>query len=108
MKEQPILVMITAPKESTARAIAERLVNERIAACVNILPRVVSIYTWQGEPNEDDEVMLIVKTTQELFNDRLVPTVKEVHPYDVPEIIALPIILGSEDYLEWIADMTGH
>ena len=107
MKVQPILVLITAPGNNTARVLADRLVNERIAACVNILPGVVSIYTWQGEPTEDDEVMLIVKSTQELFADRLVPLVKEIHPYDVPEIIALPIILGSEDYLKWIAEMTG-
>jgi periplasmic divalent cation tolerance protein len=108
MKDQPILVLITAPGNNSARVIADRLVNERIAACVNILPGVVSIYTWQGEPSEDEEVMLIVKSTQELFADRLVPAVKEIHPYDVPEIIALPIILGSEDYLEWIAEMTGN
>ena len=108
MEAQPILVMITAPGENTAREIADRLVNERIAACVNILPGVVSIYTWQGEPNEDDEVMLIVKSTQGMFYDRLVPAVRQIHPYDVPEIIALPIIQGSEDYLAWIAETTGN
>jgi periplasmic divalent cation tolerance protein len=76
------------------------------AACVNVMTPVTSLYTWEGEINRDEEMLLIVKSRADLFEEDLIPAVKAVHPYDVPEIIALPIIMGSEDYLGWIKDVT--
>lgn len=97
-----IVVLITAPSEEVGRGIAQALLENKLAACVNIVAPINSLYLWQGDINDDEEVLLIVKSRAELFEQGLIPTVKEVHPYDVPEIIALPILLGDQDYLDWI------
>lgn len=97
-----IVVLITAPSEEVGRGIAQALLDNKLAACVNIVAPINSLYLWQGDINDDEEVLLIVKSRAELFEQGLIPTVKEVHPYDVPEIIALPILLGDQDYLDWI------
>ena len=110
MSEQPekeIIVLITAPDEDEAAGIPKALVQGRLAACANILRNIRSIYTWQGKIEDDSEVLMIVKTRKNLFND-LSSKVRELHSYDVPEIIALPIIEGSEDYLNWIRKSTGR
>ncbi len=100
-----IIVFITAPNKNDAAMIARALVEAKLAACVNIVDNVRSIYTWQGKVEDDSEVLMTVKTKRELFN-ALANKVKELHPYDVPEIIALPIVDGSEDYIQWIKDST--
>ena len=100
------LVLITAPDLETARKLAKALVTSKVAACVNISPGLVSIYTWEDELHEDQEVLLLVKTRKELIEPRLIPLVTELHPYELPEIIALPIQGGSQAYLEWICDET--
>ncbi len=102
---EEIVVLITAPGEDEAVRIASSLVETRLAACVNIIKDVRSIYSWQGQIEDDSEVLLIVKTRKDLF-DSLSEKVKEFHSYSVPEIIALPIINGSEDYLKWIKEVT--
>jgi periplasmic divalent cation tolerance protein len=102
-----LIVLITTPSAEVGQNIANALVDQGLAACVNILSPIHSIYLWQGKKQSDEETLLIVKTTQDAFSDKLVPAVKEIHPYDVPEIIALPIIFGSEDYLRWIDENTG-
>ncbi|MBI4681693.1 MAG: divalent-cation tolerance protein CutA [Nitrospirae bacterium] len=102
-----IIVFITAPNEDEAAGIARSLVEARLAACVNIVKNVRSIYTWQGKIQDDSEVLMIAKTRRDLF-DALSVKVKELHSYDVPEIIALPIIDGSEDYLKWLRESTGQ
>jgi periplasmic divalent cation tolerance protein len=104
MKEEPVVVLVTAPSEEIARAIAYKLLDEKLAACVNILPPVVSIYTWEEAVHEDSEVLMLIKTRSDLLEDRLIPTIKNLHPYEVPEIIALPIIQGLDSYLSWISD----
>jgi periplasmic divalent cation tolerance protein len=81
------------------------LLTERKAACVNIIPKVESHYWWQGKKESTQELLLIVKTQAELL-DELVALVKKHHPSSVPEIIALPIIGGNEDYLKWVKDET--
>lgn len=101
-----VIVFITAPSVESAQEIANALVDTGLAACVNIISPIQSIYLWQGNKQSDEETLLIVKTTQDLFSERLVPAVQKIHPYEVPEIIALPIILGSEEYLDWIAEST--
>ena len=101
-----IVVLITVPSLEVGERIAARLLEKNLAACVNILPGVTSIYAWKGAVQKDQELLLVVKTRAELFHDRLVPAVKAVHPYEVPEIIALPLVLGSPNYLDWIAAET--
>ena len=101
-----VLVMITAPDLDTARKLAGALVARKVAACVNISPGLISIYSWKGEVEEDQEVLLIVKTREGLLQDHLIPLVHDLHPYDLPEIISLPITSGSQGYLQWIREET--
>jgi periplasmic divalent cation tolerance protein len=103
---EEIVIFITAPNEDEAVRIARSLVGARLAACVNIIKDIRSIYTWQGKVEDDSEVLMIAKTVKRLFAP-LSAKVKEIHSYDVPEIIALPIMDGSEDYLKWIKASTG-
>ncbi len=98
-----IIIFITAASKKEAENIAGILVEEKLAACCNIIDSVSSIFRWEGKICNEDELLLIVKRSSELFNE-IVKKVKEIHSYDVPEIIALPIIDGSDDYLKWIDD----
>jgi periplasmic divalent cation tolerance protein len=106
MDDKPILVMITTPSKEIGKQIADVLLAEKLAACVNIISPINSLYTWKGEINDDEESLLIVKSRESLFAEGLVPAVRTIHPYEVPEIIALPIISGLDDYLDWIAEST--
>ncbi|MGB2856426.1 MAG: divalent-cation tolerance protein CutA, partial [Dehalococcoidia bacterium] len=81
------------------------LIGQRKAACVNIIPQINSLFRWEGKIEDDRESLLLVKTRAELFPE-VVDAVKSVHSYDVPEIIALPIVEGSQDYLKWIGEET--
>jgi len=102
MKETDrIVVLITAGSQEEGHRIATLLVSENKAACVNIVPGVDSLFRWQGELDSARESLLVVKTRASLF-PQIVELVKGLHSYDVPEIIALPIIAGSEDYLNWL------
>ena len=96
-----VVVYITVPTKECGEEIAEELVYKRLAACVNILPNLRSIYHWQGNIETGEELLLIVKTSLKLM-DHLIDSVKKIHPYQVPEIIAMPIIHGNSDYLNWI------
>ena len=100
------VVVITAPNEEEAARISHALVGERLAACVNIIRSVRSIYRWQGRIEDAQEVLLIAKTKRVLF-ERLRKRVKELHTYSVPEIIALPLVEGDEEYLNWLGQETG-
>lgn len=101
-----IVVFITASNEDEASRVAHSLVENRLAACVNIIRNVRSIYSWQGKIEDDSEVLMIAKTQRTLF-DALSKRVKELHSYTVPEIIAVQIVDGSEDYLKWLMEATG-
>jgi periplasmic divalent cation tolerance protein len=105
MENKHIVVLITVDSQQTAQKLTDILLAERKAACVNIIPKVSSHYRWQGKIETADELLLIVKTRAELL-DELIILVKHNHPYSVPEIIALPIIGGNEDYLKWIGKET--
>jgi periplasmic divalent cation tolerance protein len=96
-----IIVLITAGSEKEARKIAELLVKEKKAACVNIVPGVDSLFRWKGKIDSARESLLLVKTRASLFPE-IIRLVKETHSYEVPEIIALSIIGGSEEYLKWL------
>ncbi len=101
-----IVVFITASNEDEAAKIAKALVEARLAACVNIIRSIRSIYSWQGKIEDDTEVLMIAKTQKALF-DALSKKVKELHSYSTPEIIALPVVEGSEDYINWLRESTG-
>jgi len=100
-----VVILITAGSYEEARKIADTLVSRRKAACVNIVPGVDSLFWWQGKVESAEESLLLVKTRAELFPE-VVALVKAAHSYEVPEIIALPIIDGSADYLDWIGKET--
>ncbi|MEB3337885.1 MAG: divalent-cation tolerance protein CutA [Leptolyngbyaceae bacterium] len=100
------VVLVTASSQEEAEAIAEALVQAQLAACVNLLP-IRSIYRWKGEVHKDAEWQLLIKSDLAQF-EALVAKVQELHSYEVPEIIALPIVAGSQPYLQWIsAQVTG-
>lgn len=85
-----------------AEQIAEQLVTEQLAACVNLMPGITSVYQWQGKIEKEDEVLLFIKTSAEIF-DELSARIEALHPYEVPEVIALDIQQGNSAYLDWIA-----
>jgi periplasmic divalent cation tolerance protein len=101
-----IVVFITASNQKEAEKIAHILVEKKLAACVNIIPRLTSIYRWQAKIERSEESLLIVKTVQS-FWPRLANEIKRNHSYDVPEIIALPIVKGSKPYLDWLGSSVG-
>src|SRR5690606_1493547 len=98
-----IVVLVTAGTEAEARQIAKVLIEKRLIACANIMP-VNSLYMWQGELQEDSEVLMILKSTSAVFREKLIQAIQDIHSYDVPEIIGMPIVLCSQDYLKWIHD----
>ena len=106
MEFDVIVVFITAPSTEVAEQIASVLLENKLAACVNIVPTVRSLYSWQGEMQVDQEVLLVVKSRASLFQERLIPAVQSVHPYEVPEIIALPVVMGLRSYLDWVGTET--
>ncbi|MGD9405462.1 MAG: divalent-cation tolerance protein CutA, partial [Anaerolineae bacterium] len=99
--QERLVVLITAGSQEEADRIANTLVAEMLAACVNVLPGVTSVYRWEGEVQRDQEWLLVTKTTREVLDD-LVRRVQAIHSYDLPEIIALPVVGGSQGYLRWI------
>ena len=99
------VVLVTAPNAATARRIARGLVENKLAACVNVVPGLVSHYRWRGRLCADSELLLVIKTRAPLWR-RLERFVKENHPARVPEIISLPIRGGSRDYLAWLSEST--
>jgi len=101
MKESDNVVVLITATEEEAHGLTDLLLRQRKAACVNILSKVHSRYWWQGKIESDNESLLIVKTKASLL-DQLISLVKENHSYEVPEIIALPIVGGNQDYLNWI------
>ena len=100
------VVLVTAPDSEVAAELARRLVEEGLAACVNLVPGVRSIYRWQGAVQEDAEILLIAKTRAALV-DALVTRVRALHPYELPEVVALAVVAGSEPYLDWVRSASG-
>lgn len=98
-----VVVLCTFANEEEALRIGSALVEARLAACVNLLPRIRSVYRWKGEIEYADEALLLVKTTQQGF-PALRERIKKLHPYETPEIIAVPVIDGLADYLGWIRE----
>jgi periplasmic divalent cation tolerance protein len=106
MSESAIVVLCTAPAaDDTAAQLARGLVENRLAACVNVLPAMRSIYRWQGQIHDEGEVQLVIKTTHTRLA-AIQSWLEENHPYEVPEVIALPIAAGSSTYMEWLFAQT--
>jgi periplasmic divalent cation tolerance protein len=97
------IVLSTAGSEEEARKIAHELVERRLAACVNIVPQIESVYRWQGKVESSREWLLLIKTTAEQF-EKVRDAIRELHSYDLPECIAVAIENGSPEYLRWLAD----
>lgn len=105
MADQEIVIYITSANIEEAHKIADVLLTARKVACVNVIPGVKSYFWWQGKRESTPEVLLMAKSRASLFPE-VVEMVKQSHSYEVPEIIALPIIAGSQDYLNWIREET--
>jgi periplasmic divalent cation tolerance protein len=103
--EEYIIVFCTVPDQAAADAITEKVIAEKLTPCVNIIPGLVSVYRWKGKINRDSELLLVMKTKRELF-EKLSSAIKEIHPYEVPEIIAVPLSAGFPPYLSWIDENT--
>jgi periplasmic divalent cation tolerance protein len=106
MVDEVLLVLSTFPDLETARRISRQVVEEKAAACANILPAIESIYWWKGKVEAGNETLVLFKTTADGC-DRLQTILRGLHPYEVPEIIALPISRGLPDYLQWLASNCG-
>lgn len=104
---EALVVLVTTPTAEQAAELARTLVDERLAACGNVLPGVRSIYRWEGAVHDDAEALLVLKTTRGRF-EALRDRVLALHPYQVPEVLALPVEAGSAAYLAWIGDETGR
>ncbi len=98
---QALVVLCTCPSQEVAEALAGELVEARHAACINIVPEITSVYRWQGAVQQDSEALLIIKTTRDAF-PALQEALKQGHPYELPEVIAVPVANGSPEYLAWL------
>jgi periplasmic divalent cation tolerance protein len=96
-----LIVFVTCPTRDEGETIARSVVEEKLAACVNVLPAVRSCYVWEGRTTWSEEVLLLIKTTEERFL-ALQSRIREVHSYEVPEIVAVPIEVGLDKYLKWV------
>ena len=103
--EEVLLVLTNAPDRDMAMKLAHALMESRFAACVNVLPGATSVYRWQGKVESADEIPLLIKTTRARYA-ALEAEIRRLHPYELPEIVAVPLTLGLPAYLKWVADET--
>lgn len=104
---QTTAVLCTCPDKQTAHSIATSLLQQKLAACVNIIPGIVSIYAWEGQIEQSEEHLLLIKTTTTAYT-QVEQAIKEIHPYELPEVISVPITMGSEAYLSWVEKNVIH
>ncbi len=102
-----VIVINTCPDQKSARTIAENLVEANLAACVNIMPAGVSVYRWQGKIETETEHLLLIKTREDHYS-KVETMIQKLHPYELPEIIAVPITSGSPEYLGWLSQNINH
>jgi periplasmic divalent cation tolerance protein len=105
MNQEYVIVLTTLPADADAEDFATTLVEERLAACVNLMPAMQSVYRWEGQIEQDTERQVVIKTTRERVV-QLWDRVRDLHPYDVPEFVVMPIIDGNDAYLRWIGEST--
>lgn len=103
MKPEACLVLCTCPNSKVAHDLAQQLIESGLAACVNILPEITSVYTWKGKTESGTEILLFIKTTLKAY-PKLESLIKTLHPYECPEVIEIPIHHGLTGYLQWIKD----
>jgi periplasmic divalent cation tolerance protein len=106
MSSEYVIVLTTLPADIDATSFAQALVEGRLAACVNLLPPMESVYRWQGTVERETERQVIMKTTMPRV-DALWQRVRDLHPYDVPEFVVIPIVDGNQAYLQWVGESTG-
>ncbi len=99
-----VVIYVTVPNREVGLKIAKELVKSGLVACVNIVPNITSVYMWKGKVEIDSEELMIMKTRKELLKD-VERVVKELHPYEVPEVIATELVWGSEEYLKWVDEV---
>ncbi len=107
MDSKALIILCTCPDQESAERIASHLVENRLAACVNISSPIKSVYRWQGEIEAADEVMLFIKTSTSSY-DELEQAILSLHPYELPEVVALPVDKGQQNYLGWIIQCTSN
>ena len=105
MRNEIIVVFCTCPKRETAERIAQALVEQGLAACVSLIPSVVSVYQWQGRLESEQEVLMLIKTRNSRYSD-LEKAILSLHPYELPELIAVPVDKGLPGYLDWVEQCT--
>ena len=105
MTHDYVVVLTTLPQDADGPAFARGLLEERLAACVNLLPVMESVYRWEGDIEQEPERQVVIKTTRERVA-ALWDRVRELHPYDVPEFLVLPVVDGNDAYLRWVAECT--
>ena len=103
--DKPVLIYSTFPSAAEAERVGGALVERGLAACVNIIPQMTAIYTWQGQRQRDSEAVMIIKTRAALAETVIAET-RQAHPYTNPALVVLPIVGGSDDFLRWIAEQT--
>jgi len=101
---EPVMAMTTTNREREAKKLASGIVEKKLAACVQIVSKINSIYVWEGETHDEQEYLLLIKTSEKLIK-KLNAFIEKNHNYEVPEFIVTPIIGGSEEYLEWMSDV---
>jgi periplasmic divalent cation tolerance protein len=100
-----IIILTTYPDIIAAKKVAHSLINQKLAACVNLLPQMTSIYLWEGKIESGEELQLLIKTRRSLFSE-VKNYILDHHPYELPEILCIPVLAGSEGYLNWIEKTT--
>jgi len=107
MSREYVIIFVTCADHAQAESLAGSVLQQHLAACVNIVDSVISVFHWQSRCERTQEVLLMMKTRRELFED-VRRVIREGHSYDVPEIIAVPIVAGDEAYLDWVAQQTSR
>jgi periplasmic divalent cation tolerance protein len=105
MPSSILITLCTCPNQESAEEIASSLVEQGVAACINIIPKLTSIYKWQGKLEKDSEALMLIKTDQSRYQD-LEQALTTLHPYELPEIIAVPVEQGLTGYLNWVTQCT--
>lgn len=106
MEVEPVVIVLVTTPPDNASDVARHLVENRLAACVNIIPEVRSVYRWEGNIEEDRECLLVVKTTERMY-EAVSRAVRQIHPYSVPEVISLELTDGYDGYLRWVVENVG-
>ena len=105
MNPEYVVVLTTLPADADGQAFGQALVEEKLAACVNLMPLMESVYRWEGRVEHETERQLVIKTSRDRLSE-LHDRIRQLHPYEVPEFIVLPIVDGSDPYLRWLAEST--